>query len=139
MSSKGIIEHTGTIKSIANQTILVNVKPISACNGCRAKGICSVDDEDSKIIEIIGNNELFSVGEQVNVMMTESLGFKALFLGYLLPFIIVLLTLISVLSISDNQGLAGLFAIGILGPYYIMLYILKDNIRKRFSFSLRKI
>jgi len=68
--------------------------------------------------------------------MRESLGLKALLYGYVIPFLLVLVTLIIVYSAKGNEILAGLFSIGILIPYYTILYFLRHYFKKVFKFEL---
>ena len=42
------------------------------------------------------------------------------------------------LSITENELLAGLTALGALLPYYLIVYLTKDKLRKTFSFSIKK-
>lgn len=138
MSSNKTVEHTGIIETIDNDAIKVSILSQSACSSCHAKGGCSASDMQNKTVEINHWQGDFKIGEAVRVILQESLGFKALFLGYLLPFLIVLVTLITVYSITNQQGMAGLLSLGILIPYYLTLYLLRDNIKKSFSFAIKK-
>ncbi|MFC2152872.1 SoxR reducing system RseC family protein, partial [Bacteroidota bacterium] len=62
-----------------------------------------------------------------------------LFLGYVLPFILVLSLLIVLTTITENEAVAGISALAILVPYYLILFLLKDKIRKKFTFTINKI
>jgi len=68
--------------------------------------------------------------------MQKSLGTRAVMLGYFLPFLLVLLTLIVTLNIFKSQGLAGLISLGVLVPYYMLLYFNKDRLKKTFTFKI---
>lgn len=72
-------------------------------------------------------------------MFRESEGVKALFYGYLLPFILVLFALILSFETTGNEALAGLSALGILIPYYIILYFFRHSLKRAFNFELEKI
>jgi sigma-E factor negative regulatory protein RseC len=71
--------------------------------------------------------------------MQRDSGYKALLLGYVLPFILLMIVLITFLSIEGSELLAGILALLILVPYYTGLYFLRDRIKKTFSFSVSKI
>jgi len=75
----------------------------------------------------------------VVVFLKESLGFRAMFLGYLLPFLILMTVLIIGTSIGLDEGTAGLLALGSLVPYYMVIFIKNKKLKKTFSFSIRKI
>lgn len=109
---------------------------MSACSSCHAKGACAASDMQEKVIEANAGQREFSVGDEVTIVGKESMGFKALFLGYLLPFLIVLIALIVGTAMSINESIAGLIALASLVPYYGILYLTKDKIKKSFIFEI---
>lgn len=139
MSNLNSIEHKGRIDSIDGNKINVNFLAMSGCASCHAKGICSAADMQEKSVEVFDFTNQYKVGEEVNVILKQSLGFRALFLGYVLPFILVLLVLIILTAVTENEGIAGLSALLVLAPYYLILFLLRDKIRKKFTFTLNKI
>jgi positive regulator of sigma E activity len=139
MSDSKSIEHKGRIDSIDGNKINVSFVAMSACASCHAKGVCSAADMQEKSVEVLDFTKQYNVGEEVNVTLKQSLGFRALFLGYVLPFIIVLLVLIILTVITKNEAVSGIGALSVLVPYYLILFLLKDKIRKRFTFTISKI
>ena len=131
------IKHTGVITSIDSSKIKVNITTYSACSSCGAKGICSISDVKDKMVEVSNTGD-FSVGQEVQVILHQTLGFKALYLGYVQPFIVVLITLIITSSLTRNEVLAGLISLGALAPYYLVLYFYKEKIRNKFTFAIKK-
>lgn len=139
MSYSKSIEHKGRIDSIEENKINVSFLAMSGCASCHAKGVCSAADMQEKSVEVIDFTNQYSVGEEVNVTLKQSLGFRALLLGYVLPFVIVLVMLISLTIITENEAISGLGALSVLIPYYVVLFLLKDKIRKQFTFRINKI
>jgi len=140
MKQQEQIEHTGIVSEIKDNELKVNIMQASACAKCSVSGACGVSEDTEKIISIRNvNPAAYTLGEKVNVFYRRSLGFRALFLGYLLPFLIVLTSLIILTTITQNEGLSGLVALGLLLPYYLILYFTKDRIKKTFAFSIEKI
>jgi len=137
MGTSKEIKHPGVITSIDSSKIKVNITTYSACFSCRAKGICSISDVKDKIVEI-PKTAGFSVGQEVQVILHQTQGFKALYLGYVQPFIVVLITLIITSSLSRNEILAGLISLGALALYYLVLYFYKEKIRNKFTFAIKK-
>ena len=72
-------------------------------------------------------------------MFKESKGFTALFYGYVLPFLIVLITLVVVISITNNELYGGLLSLSVLIPYYIILYLFRHQLKKVFKFEVEEI
>ena len=50
----------------------------------------------------------------------------------------MVVTLVGVLNFSHSEGLAALSALGILVPYYALLFLLRNKLRNRLSFSLER-
>lgn len=138
MDKNKVIEHKGVISEIKDGSILVELTVMSACASCHAKSMCSFDSEQ-KTIEIYNTFGNWKIGETVKVVMRESLGKKALFLGYLFPFVVLILSLIIFSIAGIKEGIAGLLSIGMLVPYYLVLYLLKDRMKREFNFNIEKI
>ncbi len=138
MSAAKIIEHAGVVKKVDDDSIIVSIIKNSGCASCEAKGSCNVSEVEEKEIEIRKFSEKYSVGEHVAVFFSESLGYRALFLGYVLPFLIVLAILIALTVAGVDEGMAGLFALGSLIPYYLALFLTRNRQRNKFSFSIKK-
>ena len=139
MSNTKSIEHRGRIDSIDGDRLNVSFLAMSGCASCQVKGVCSAADMQEKSVEVYDYTNQYKVGEEVNVTLKQALGFRALFLGYVLPFILVMVILIVLTAMIDNEAIAGLSALGVLVPYYLILFLLKDKIRKRFTFTISKI
>ncbi|MBN2776449.1 MAG: SoxR reducing system RseC family protein [Bacteroidales bacterium] len=138
MGKNSTIEHKGIVSEINENAIFVDLSVQSACAACHAKSVCGIDSAQ-KTIEVRTNNNSFNIGEKVKVVMRESLGMKALFLGYLLPFVVVISTLMILLSADFSEGFSGLISIVVLVPYYFVLYFFKDRIKREFNFDIEKI
>jgi len=135
--TKDNISHPGVIQEIDSHRIYVKIMAQSACSACHAKGMCTVAEVEEKIIDVNKpSGRSYNVGDNVVVGMQKSLGSKAVLLGYLIPFLILLLSLIIMLALTDNELLSGMIAIGLLVPYYIILHLLKDRLQKTFEFRI---
>ena len=133
------IIHPGIIKSISGNELQVCIIAQAACASCTLKGACSVSEVDKKIIDIcVENPDDYKNGESIEVYFKQSLGFRALFLGYVLPFLILVISLITLMSITQNELLSGVISLMLLIPYYLILYFSKDKIKKTFAFSIKK-
>jgi positive regulator of sigma E activity len=135
-----VIEHTGIVQTIGgkDKKITVNLLRVSACASCHVKSVCAVSDSEQKTIEITGETSSdFQVGEQVRVLLSNGLGMKALFLGYFLPFLVFMATLIISVQFLDEAA-AGLLALGIMVPYYLALLLFRRKLKKTFTFSIMK-
>lgn len=133
------IEHKGIITEILpDKKILVSILSDTGCASCSVKGACSASEVTEKIIEIKNfEQSYFNIGQNVTVYYKQSLGFRALFLAYVLPFIILFSSLIVLFSITKSEGFSGLISISMLIPYFVILYFSKNKIKETFSFSIK--
>jgi sigma-E factor negative regulatory protein RseC len=129
---------SGIISNIDINSIYVSIQAQSACSSCHSKGVCSVTEMKEKIIEIPRElNDTYKIGDHVTVLMEKSMGTKAVLIGYIIPFLLLLMALILSMEFFKSEIIAGILAIGILAVYYISLYISRDKIKKKFRFSIR--
>jgi sigma-E factor negative regulatory protein RseC len=134
MDSIKEVAHTGTVKSVEDKGIKVSITVLSGCASCNIKGVCNMSEQADKEIEIECEPIQFKVGQEVEIRMKESLGFHALFLGYVLPFILMIIILSISSFLSANEAIVGLLSIGSLVPYYSLLYLFRNRIKKKFSY-----
>jgi sigma-E factor negative regulatory protein RseC len=137
MNTSSQITHDGFINSINKDIINVRIITHAGCVSCSAKSSCSVSEIEEKIVEVQNTGLTnFKVGDAVVVALNQNQGFVAVFIGYILPFFVLLFTLIFMLSLTDNEGLAGLISLSMLIPYYLIVYLFRKQIRNRFSFRI---
>lgn len=139
MESNGNILHEGIIKRIEEGKIIAGIISQSACATCHAKGACTASDIEEKEIEITSWEGHFSQGEKVVIVANESQGFKALFYAYILPLILLLISLIALTDILESEGIAALISLSLLVPYYTGLYLLRNRLKKTLNFTIRKL
>ena len=132
------IRHSGIVRNIDDEFVYVSVVSQSACAACHAKGVCNVSEMNEEIIEIPRSSSFdLKAGDRVNVVLKKSLGTKAVMLGYVVPFLLVLVTMVTMVITLKDEGLAGLISLGALVPYYVILYFQRDRLKRTFSFSLQ--
>ncbi|MBN2614720.1 MAG: SoxR reducing system RseC family protein [Bacteroidales bacterium] len=132
------VSHSGIVQEVKNGKASISVITKSACVSCQIKGSCTLSDVKEKIIEVdLMNGQSFKTGGQVTVEMKETTGIWAVLLGYFFPFLVVIAGLIIFTVSGMDQGLAGLLSMGLLVPYYLLLYFFRTYIRKKFTFNVR--
>jgi sigma-E factor negative regulatory protein RseC len=133
------ITHDGVIASLSEERITVKITSYAACTSCHAKGACSMaGGEEEKLLHIPVSDPDFRIGEKVRVLLSQSLGFRALFLGYVLPFSMVLAVLVVLTVAGSTELVAGGAALGVLAPYYAGLRLWKGKVDRQFSFTVQK-
>jgi sigma-E factor negative regulatory protein RseC len=91
---------------------------------------------EEKIVEVRGHYNV-NPGDRVTVLMKQSMGYAALFLGYVFPVIAVVAALIAFISLNLPELTSGLASLGILIPYYSILFFFRNTINEKFSFTLK--
>lgn len=137
-SSKQQVSHPGVVDEVGSSVLRVRILSASACVSCHVKGACNMAEMEEKLIDIPHDNpEQYKIGQQVDVLMNLSSGTKAVMLGYVIPMVILVFTLILALILTGEEGSAGLIALASLIPYYLVLWLRRDQIRKKTHFFLR--
>jgi sigma-E factor negative regulatory protein RseC len=135
---KSNIKHTGFVKHVTNDKLIVNIVSESACSSCHANGACSAADVQDKEIEITTFSKIYSPGQVVTVVFQQSQGFTAVLWSYVVPFILVFVTLLVAVSVTGNELIGGLAALAILIPYYITMYFSRHLLKKAFKFEVEE-
>jgi len=130
------INHKGVVQKSDNESVTVIITSEPACSGCHAEGNCSLSGKEDKLVVVKGNYNV-SEGDTVTVVMKQLTGFTALFLGYLLPLIIVITSLLILVSLRYPELISGLLSIASLLPYYLILYSFRKKINDKFIFSIK--
>ncbi len=135
------IKHLGTVESIEGTHIRVRIVQTSACSSCTAKSYCRSSESKEKLIDIYESDaSAYHVGQSVTIYGTMSMGMRAVFLAFGVPFIILIIALFVTYSYTGgNEVLSGIAALASLIPYYIIIYFCKDKLKKKFSFTLKPI
>ena len=78
----------------------------------------------------------YTVGQQVTVAASMAVARKALVLGFVMPFLLVVAVLVAVLYLTKNEGTAAMAALGSLIPYYLLLWLYRDRIQRDITFQI---
>ncbi|MEA5126806.1 SoxR reducing system RseC family protein [Proteiniphilum sp.] len=134
-----MIEHEGIIEKINDHQVTVRILQQSACSACHAKGVCMAADSKEKLVEVVDFSGRFRKNERVIIEGKESMGHKAVFWAFVLPLIILILTLILSLSLWNFSEIeAAISAMVALIPYYLILYLLRKKMANSFQFTIKK-
>jgi sigma-E factor negative regulatory protein RseC len=139
MSDKNTIDHLGFVDSVSDQMAVIKINSQSACAACHAKGACSAADQEEKILTVSTDGLPVSVGEQVRVLISKRTGLRAVAFGYIYPFLLIMLILITFTALGMSELQAGLWSLISLAPYYLGIYLLRDKIGNSFTFKMEKI
>ena len=158
-----MIKHDGIIIALNEDgTALVRIVQTSACAACKAKAMCASAESAEKEMTVTllgesapqksadfsgtpqamrreGERRGFAVGDEVEVMVQQKMGWKAVVLAYLLPFFVMLAVMLIGNAIwAVREEILGTVALCAMAVYYLVLGMFKDKLQKEFSFTARK-
>lgn len=133
------ILHSGVIERIEFPFVFVRIIQQSACSDCHAKSVCSVSESKIKIIKIEDHSGNFRVNEDVHICGTYTKGLQAVLLAFIIPLLLIVISLFAGNIIIKNETWGGIISLIILFPYYGILYLARNKLKKKFTFSLSKI
>lgn len=133
------IEHTGVITSVETGKLHVRILQQSACSACHAKSACTTIDSQNRevIVENVDGN--FQLGETVKLYGKTSDGLLAVLLVFIIPFVLILLSLFFFRYTFENEVFTALVSLLMLVPYYFVLSRLNKKFSKKFYFFVEKI
>lgn len=134
----GKISHKGVVEAVDGASVKVRITQSSACGTCKAASHCSVSESKEKMVEVVNLDEgkTYAAGDEVMVSMPVNNGSKAVFLAFILPFLVMMAVLLVALWTTGNEALSALLAVASLLPYYVIIHLLEKKLSKVFSFVI---
>lgn len=130
------VSHKGVVVAVDGRRLKVQIESVSACAACHAKGMCTLSDKEDKLIDIESPAAVDKkVGDVVTVVVTQQRGMQAVVLAYILPAIVVILSLVGLLKIV-SEPVAIILSLLSLAVYYILLYLFRNRISSKFVMTL---
>ena len=137
MSQK--ISYSGVVERIEGDCIKVRIVQTSACAACKVASHCNAAESKVKIVDVFGcDTTNYSTGQEVTVWASRDVANRALLLGFGVPFLLLVCVLLIALRLTANEGLAALWALGSLVPYYFALWLLRNRIQRGISFQIEE-
>lgn len=134
------ITHRGTVKSVDGKHIAVEIMQASACTSCVARKLCNSSESKNKLVDVYTSDaSSYKVGEEVCLVGSLEMGLSAVWWAYIAPLILLVAVLLAVAQTIGNEPLAALTALGSLALYYVMLYLCRGKLARKFSFTIKHI
>lgn len=147
MSNK--IKHSGVVDSVADDCVTVRIVQNAACAGCKIADHChSVtapgrDDARKsesrvRLIDVYDPDAArrLTVGDEVVVSATTQVARRALLLGFGLPLLLMVGTLVALMQLTYDEATAALASVLVLLPYFLLLWLLRERISRHITFQL---
>lgn len=129
----------GIVRKLEGDKVWVEIVVSSACGGCVAKSMCHISEQKNEIVEVENiMGEEFSVGESVQIQIQERKAHQAVVLGYLLPFIVLIVGLFGCYALTRIEWLSALAAFGLTAIYYLILKLMDKRLAQQFTLYVSK-
>ena len=132
-----IATHDGTVLTVSEGLVKVEMHVVSACSSCKAHEKCAFVDKADKVVEVETPDwKQYQTGDSVIVSVNESLGLMAVLLAYFIPAVLLIATVVVVSIATRSEGLAALATLLVVVLYFLILWRCKDRLQRKFSFGL---
>jgi sigma-E factor negative regulatory protein RseC len=132
------VMHTGKVVSMTPKTTTVQIVSQSACSECHAAGLCGLSEYTEKAIEVpTSPSATYGVGDEVQVVLKASMGFKAVWIAYFLPLVVLLAVTIGLIALGVPEVVSGLAGLGAVALYYLVVWLLRDRLRNEYVFTIQ--
>ena len=139
MNSSREISHRGRITDVGPVFTEVEIISESACSACHAKGLCSLSESTRKMVQVPTSGwDSFSPGDEVEVILSATMGYKAVWLAYVVPLAVLVALLMGLIALGVGELYAGLSAIGGVALYYFVIWLFRKKLQNEYIFKLKK-
>lgn len=144
------VNHKGRIETIEGNHIVVRILQTSACLHCKIAGHCNSAESKEKLVDVWTRSaEKYTVGQDVDVVMSGKLGLKAVLLAFVLPVIIAFAAIGTALQLTSatglwpldepyNEGVGALVGLAVFVVYYFVLYFFRSSLQEQFRFRIKE-
>ena len=134
-----IATHPGTVIESRNGIVKVEMHVLSACSSCKGHEKCAFVDKADKTVEVETDEwHQYNTGDKVTVSVNESLGLLAVLLAYFLPAVLMTACVVVLSIITGSELIAALVPIIVTAVYFVILYLCRDKLQRKFTFGLSK-
>ena len=134
------ISHIGKVIGIFRDTVTVSVESTEACGSCSSKSACSLGVESKTRNILINTPEAaeYSVGQVVRVSAKAQMGLLAVALCYAAPAVVLVAALAIFVASGMAEGVAAFASLGAVAVYFAVLWLFRDKLAQKISFSIHK-
>ena len=139
MRPKTQIEHDGVVVAVERGMVRVAVEVGEACGSCASRKSCAMGASEQREIDVVtAEAEHYAIGERVVVSAHRTTGIMAVVFCYLLPLVVLCVTIVGATMAGMNEGLAAAAALMATALYYLLLAWQHKNIARKVTFTIDK-
>ena len=135
------VTHSGRVIGVFRDTVTVAVESSEACGSCASRSACSlgVQSNTRNILITTPDASSFSVGEIVRVATRTQMGLMAVALCYAAPAVVLVAVLAAAVLCGVSEGVAALISLGSVAIYFGILWLVRDKLAQKISFTIEKL
>ena len=135
------IIHQGTVAEIYGDSMRVRITQRAACSECKASAHCHISEQKEKMVDVnhVMDVGKYHVGETVTLTFAEQTGMRAVMMAFVIPFLILVAAVFVCSRFTDSEPVMAITGLLFLLPYYIILYLLRDRLKEKFTFYVQKL
>jgi len=135
------VTHSGRVIGLFRDTVTVAVESSEACGSCASRSACSlgVQSNTRNILITTPDASSFSVGEIVRVATRTQMGLMAVALCYAVPAVVLVAVLAAAVLCGVSEGVAALISLGSVAIYFGILWLVRDKLAQKISFTIEKL
>ena len=138
--AKEDISHKGRVLGITPEFTTVQILSSSACSSCHAAGFCALGESTEKVLEVPTDPYgFYEVGEEVEVVLKATAGLKAVWLAYVAPLVILMITILAMIKTGFGEIVSAFSAIAAVALWYLVLWLFRKKLRNQYVFTINKI
>ena len=77
------------------------------------------------------------MGDEVQVVLKASMGFKAVWIAYFLPLVVLLAITLGLIALGVPEVVSGLAGLGAVALYYLIVWLRRDRLRNEYVFTIQ--
>lgn len=128
--------HNGVIKSVSEGKLTIEICQTEACSACNARSMCNARSKNKEITIDTPDATMYHVGDTVTVSLGKHAGKRAVLYAYVLPVLLLTVTLALAIMAGLSQEAAAMASLGAVIIYFIILYLSKDKIKEYIKFHI---
>ena len=133
------ISHRGRVVEITPELTSVEIISEVACASCHAKGLCGLGESKAKLVQLPTSPYLnLAPGDEVEVLLSASMGHKAVWIAYVIPCFLLIAVLLILTSTPMGELVGGLCAIASVLLYYFAVWLFRGRLRNEYIFKIKK-
>ena len=102
--------------------------------------MCNSSESKDKLIDVVSSEaDSYRVGQDVLLTGSLEMGLSAVFWAYGAPLVLLITVLLLAFQLSGSEPVSALTALAVLTVYYCVLWLIKDRLARKFSFTIKHI